>query len=174
MSVKLTLWQITVSHQEVILMSMVWALKPITVSNGNRWRSCPRPHRRSSKPDVHIVQNMWKYCNAWYGYLQTLIFKRSLLISGRFLPLLSWSRVKITVRSRFSLIHPWLNKISVRPHLTDTLAIKSARHAIRERVQHSKFIPNDVYATQQTRFQIITGNVLSWGPLRVVFTHYFS
>jgi len=82
-------------------------------------------------------------------------------MSGRFLPLLSWSRVKITVRSRFSFNHPWLNRISVRPHFTDTLAIKSARHPIREKVQHGKFIPNDVYATQQTRFQIITGNVLS-------------
>jgi hypothetical protein len=30
---------------------------------------------------------------------KTLILKRSLLMSGRFLPLLSWSRVKITVRS---------------------------------------------------------------------------
>lgn len=45
----------------------------------------------------------------------------------------------------------------VRPKLTDTLAIKAGRHPIREKVQSSKYIPNDVYATQQTRFQIITG-----------------
>jgi len=45
----------------------------------------------------------------------------------------------------------------VRPLLTDTLAIKAGRHPIRERVMRTKFIPNDVYATQQTRFQIITG-----------------
>lgn len=45
----------------------------------------------------------------------------------------------------------------VRPQLTNTLAIKSGRHPIREKIQPSKFIPNDVYATQQTRFQIITG-----------------
>lgn len=45
----------------------------------------------------------------------------------------------------------------VRPQLADTLAIKSARHPIREKIQHNKFVPNDVYATQQTRFQIITG-----------------
>ncbi|EON65045.1 hypothetical protein W97_04280 [Coniosporium apollinis CBS 100218] len=45
----------------------------------------------------------------------------------------------------------------VRPQLTDTLAIKSGRHPIREKVQSAKFIPNDVYASQQTRFQIITG-----------------
>ena len=44
-----------------------------------------------------------------------------------------------------------------RPELTDTLAIKDGRHPIRERIHNSKFVPNDVYATQQTRFQIITG-----------------
>jgi DNA mismatch repair protein MSH4 len=45
----------------------------------------------------------------------------------------------------------------VRPELTDTLAIKAGRHAVRERVQREKYIPNDVYATQQNRLQIITG-----------------
>ena len=45
----------------------------------------------------------------------------------------------------------------VRPELTTTLAIKNGRHPIREKVHADKFIPNDVYATQQTRFQIITG-----------------
>ncbi|KAL2354274.1 muts domain V-domain-containing protein [Cryomyces antarcticus] len=45
----------------------------------------------------------------------------------------------------------------VGPQLTATLAIKSGRHPIREKVQTNKFIANDVYATQQTRFQIITG-----------------
>ena len=44
-----------------------------------------------------------------------------------------------------------------RPELTDTLAIKAGRHPIRERIHHSKFVPNDAYATQQSRFQIITG-----------------
>ena len=44
-----------------------------------------------------------------------------------------------------------------RPELTDTLAIKSGRHPIREKIQTEKFIPNDAYATQQSRFQIITG-----------------
>ena len=44
-----------------------------------------------------------------------------------------------------------------RPELTSTLAIKDGRHPIREKIQTEKFIPNDVYATQQTRFQIITG-----------------
>ena len=45
----------------------------------------------------------------------------------------------------------------VRPLISETLAIRSARHPIREKIHNSKFVPNDVYATQQTRFQIITG-----------------
>ncbi|KAL8640677.1 MAG: hypothetical protein Q9226_008720, partial [Calogaya cf. arnoldii] len=44
-----------------------------------------------------------------------------------------------------------------RPELTDTLAIKSGRHSIREKIHTEKFVPNDAYATQQSRFQIITG-----------------
>ncbi|KAH8431950.1 MutS family protein MSH4 [Aspergillus melleus] len=45
----------------------------------------------------------------------------------------------------------------IRPELTDTLAIKDGRHPIREKIHAKKFIPNDAYATQQSRFQIITG-----------------
>ncbi|KAJ5178734.1 hypothetical protein N7492_001944 [Penicillium capsulatum] len=45
----------------------------------------------------------------------------------------------------------------IRPELTDTLAIKAGRHPIRERIHTSKYIPNDAYATPQSRFQIITG-----------------
>ncbi|KMU91108.1 DNA mismatch repair protein mutS [Coccidioides immitis H538.4] len=45
----------------------------------------------------------------------------------------------------------------VRPELTDTLAIKAGRHPIREKIHSNKFIPNDAYATQQSRFQIVTG-----------------
>ena len=45
----------------------------------------------------------------------------------------------------------------IRPELTDTLAIKSGRHPIREKIHPEKYVPNDAYATQQTRFQIITG-----------------
>ncbi|KAF2405477.1 hypothetical protein EJ06DRAFT_502734 [Trichodelitschia bisporula] len=45
----------------------------------------------------------------------------------------------------------------VRPVLTDTLAIQAGRHPIREKFHSLRYIPNDVYATQQTRFQIITG-----------------
>ena len=44
-----------------------------------------------------------------------------------------------------------------RPELTDTLAIRDGRHPIREKIYTEKFIPNDTYATQQSRFQIITG-----------------
>ena len=45
----------------------------------------------------------------------------------------------------------------VRPEITSTLAIKSGRHPIREKIHSEKYIPNDAYATQQSRFQIITG-----------------
>jgi DNA mismatch repair protein MSH4 len=45
----------------------------------------------------------------------------------------------------------------VRPHLGETLAICAGRHPIREVIHNTKFIPNDAYATQQNRFQIITG-----------------
>ncbi|KAJ6164994.1 hypothetical protein N7470_003666 [Penicillium chermesinum] len=45
----------------------------------------------------------------------------------------------------------------LRPELTSALAIKAGRHPIRERIHSSKFIPNDAYATSQSRFQIITG-----------------
>ncbi|KAE9978713.1 hypothetical protein BLS_000367 [Venturia inaequalis] len=45
----------------------------------------------------------------------------------------------------------------VRPQLTDTLAIQAGRHALREKFHSQKYIPNDVYAAQQARFQIITG-----------------
>jgi DNA mismatch repair protein MSH4 len=45
----------------------------------------------------------------------------------------------------------------VRPQLSDTLAIKAGRHPIREKIQEARYIPNDVYATQQKRFQIVTG-----------------
>ena len=46
----------------------------------------------------------------------------------------------------------------VRPQTdSETLGIRAGRHPIREKIHTTKFIPNDVYATQQTRFQIITG-----------------
>ena len=45
----------------------------------------------------------------------------------------------------------------VRPELTGTLAIKAGRHPVRERIQRERYIPNDVYATEQNRLQIVTG-----------------
>lgn len=44
-----------------------------------------------------------------------------------------------------------------RPEMTQTLAVKNGRHPIREKIHTEKYIPNDAYATQQSRFQIITG-----------------
>lgn len=44
-----------------------------------------------------------------------------------------------------------------RPEVTSTLAIKSGRHPIQEKIHTEKYVPNDAYATQQSRFQIITG-----------------
>lgn len=44
-----------------------------------------------------------------------------------------------------------------RPEITKTLAVKSGRHPIREKMHSQKYIPNDAYASQQSRFQIITG-----------------
>lgn len=44
-----------------------------------------------------------------------------------------------------------------RPEFTDVLAIKSGRHPIHEKIHKEKFIPNDTYAAQLSRFQIVTG-----------------
>jgi DNA mismatch repair protein MSH4 len=53
--------------------------------------------------------------------------------------------------------HTWTHTFLAQPQLTDTLAIEAGRHPIKEKIMQTKFVPNDVYATQQTRFQIITG-----------------
>jgi DNA mismatch repair protein MSH4 len=45
----------------------------------------------------------------------------------------------------------------IRPELTDVVAIKSGRHPIQEKIHRGKFVPNDTYAAEQSRFQIITG-----------------
>ncbi|KAG9783921.1 hypothetical protein KCU88_g2889, partial [Aureobasidium melanogenum] len=45
----------------------------------------------------------------------------------------------------------------VQPELLDTLAVKAGRHPIREKSQMDRYVPNDMYATEQSRFQIITG-----------------
>jgi DNA mismatch repair protein MSH4 len=51
----------------------------------------------------------------------------------------------------------YANHGPAKPQLTDTLAIQQGRHPIKEKIMQTKFVPNDVYSTQQTRFQIITG-----------------
>lgn len=45
----------------------------------------------------------------------------------------------------------------VRPELTNELAIKGGRHPITEKIRSERFIPNDAYASEMSRFQIITG-----------------
>ncbi|KAF4555246.1 MutS domain V-containing protein 2 [Elsinoe fawcettii] len=45
----------------------------------------------------------------------------------------------------------------IRPQINETLAFRSARHPVKEQIQQTKFIANDIYATQTRRFQIITG-----------------
>ncbi|ETS87201.1 hypothetical protein PFICI_01029 [Pestalotiopsis fici W106-1] len=45
----------------------------------------------------------------------------------------------------------------IRPEFGDTLALKAARHPIIEMMLQGKFVPNDVYASEDRRFQIITG-----------------
>lgn len=41
------------------------------------------------------------------------------------------------------------------------MVLKSARHPIRERIYSSQFITNDIYASESTSFQIVTGPNMS-------------
>ncbi|RDA90109.1 hypothetical protein CP533_2581 [Ophiocordyceps camponoti-saundersi (nom. inval.)] len=45
----------------------------------------------------------------------------------------------------------------IRPEMTDTLALKSARHPIMDKTLDGEFIPNDYYATEQYSFHVVTG-----------------
>ncbi|KAK9773932.1 putative DNA mismatch repair protein-like protein MutS [Seiridium cardinale] len=45
----------------------------------------------------------------------------------------------------------------IRPEFGDTLALKAARHPIHEIMMQGRFVPNDVYASEEHRFQAITG-----------------
>ena len=76
-------------------------------------------------------------------------------------PLFHISEGIATLDMLSSLAHLVTTHDYTRPELTDTLAIKSGRHPIREKIQTTKFIPNDAYAAQQSRFQIITGANMS-------------
>ncbi|RMZ82025.1 hypothetical protein DV737_g2292, partial [Chaetothyriales sp. CBS 132003] len=62
--------------------------------------------------------------------------------------------------AQLSIAHDYRAKPEFTP---DTLALKSARHPILSKTLHSssRLIPNDVYATPQNRFQIVTGANMS-------------
>ncbi|CCF40531.1 DNA mismatch repair protein [Colletotrichum higginsianum] len=51
-----------------------------------------------------------------------------------------------------SSIHDWK-----RPEISETLALKSARHPILDKSSRSPFVPNDYYATEEYRFHVVTG-----------------
>ncbi|KAL0767334.1 hypothetical protein CaCOL14_010184 [Colletotrichum acutatum] len=44
-----------------------------------------------------------------------------------------------------------------RPEISDTLALKAARHPIMDKTLKGGFVPNDYYAAEEHRFQIVTG-----------------
>ncbi|KAH6671073.1 DNA mismatch repair protein-like protein muts [Halenospora varia] len=53
-----------------------------------------------------------------------------------------------------------INGEYVKPEIGDTLVIEAGRHPVKEKLCRGKaqeFVPNDVYGSRQTRFQIITG-----------------
>lgn len=47
--------------------------------------------------------------------------------------------------------------LPVRPEFTNTLGIKTGRHPLREKIHKTRYVPNDVYASTESRFQIVTG-----------------
>ncbi|KAG9250345.1 muts domain V-domain-containing protein [Emericellopsis atlantica] len=49
----------------------------------------------------------------------------------------------------------------VKPEIAGTLALKAARHPIREKKPGAEFIPNDYYSTEQYCFHIVTGSNMS-------------
>ncbi|GKT89176.1 DNA mismatch repair protein [Colletotrichum tofieldiae] len=51
-----------------------------------------------------------------------------------------------------SSTHDWK-----RPEISDTLALKAARHPILDKTLKNPFVPNDYYATDDYRFQVVTG-----------------
>ena len=72
-------------------------------------------------------------------------------------PLFKISEAIATLDVTASFAHLVTSRDYCKPELTQTLAIKSGRHPIREKISTNQFVPNDVYATLQSRFQIITG-----------------
>jgi len=62
----------------------------------------------------------------------------------------------------WSFAHVSIMKNYVRPEFTGTLAIKSGRHPILENVQsEGMLVPNDVYCSDCTAFQVIQGPNMS-------------
>ncbi|KJZ80100.1 hypothetical protein HIM_00814 [Hirsutella minnesotensis 3608] len=45
----------------------------------------------------------------------------------------------------------------IRPEVSDTLALKSARHPVLDRTLGTGYIPNDYYANEQHSFHVVTG-----------------
>ncbi|KAJ3411729.1 MutS protein msh4 [Chytridiales sp. JEL 0842] len=48
-----------------------------------------------------------------------------------------------------------------RPEFTETIAVKGARHPIKEKSSTDPFIPNDIYCSKDTNLQIISGPNMS-------------
>lgn len=49
----------------------------------------------------------------------------------------------------------------VRPEFTDTLAVKQSRHPILEKISYEPPVPNNIYASQESNFIVITGPNMS-------------
>ena len=49
----------------------------------------------------------------------------------------------------------------VRPEFTDTLAVKQSRHPILDKTLSHTFVPNNIYASNDTRLSVITGPNMS-------------
>lgn len=56
-----------------------------------------------------------------------------------------------------SFAHVAHNREYVRPEFTSTLALRAAKHPIMDRPTAGEFVPNDYYATDNHRFNIVTG-----------------
>ncbi|CEJ93779.1 hypothetical protein VHEMI09348 [[Torrubiella] hemipterigena] len=56
-----------------------------------------------------------------------------------------------------SFAHVAHDRHYVRPEFTSTLALRAAKHPIMDRTTTGDFVPNDYYATDNHRFNIVTG-----------------
>ena len=78
-------------------------------------------------------------------------------VRGHVEPLFKISEAIAMLDVTASFAHLVTSRDYCKPEITRTLAIKSGRHPIREKISTDHYVPNDVYATLQSRFQIITG-----------------